>query len=1145
MSSSGVSSPRRNLYLSTTEKIRKLLRDEFSDLTGPNEAKKESLDLLREYSISLASEKGITLHDSLEGMDDNKLLIYSLLVLSNSQHQILEANPDIINANQLAIANIASSFGVPQQIDSETLLQSIATRFNIANYRKIGEEIKNRLLCMPKLISKFGLDKSDPKLLFNPENLYLAIRKKCEDTSFLERLTDFLDLPNGTSEEIVLRYISKKLELEDQTDTILILKKQNKELRDKISDLKSASKIQSPYSQSPTKLNDSNSKLFEAEKQLADRKATLLQVKVNSLESENESLKSQIEKMKNNPSEFSNYIRDLKKSNSLLEKQFSEQIQELKNGSDNRCELIRLINKQTQLLFEYDKMLSNCNKGNLSPPRLRQIVLPPVDDRTISTICDSIENAPPEILDDVLKILNNENLTKLDKVKNTIEFFVEKIKYQQQQVIDSANNSGSFQNLVNAMHSQLHFLENLIDCDEDIQFLFDDPEEAKKSLIRQADQINEFLATDAKGFVEDANIFDSMQLNADPQEISEHLNAFFNKYQKMRTNEGKELLALLRQAFTVNSILRRFALTARNQCEKQSNDIRLMVAEFKRLQESKNQTVATMKLQLDSESQARQTAELNVRKLKALIKSNAEAMQREVKTRGNPEDLRKQLLQTKAELEKVNIELQEEKENKTQLNDSQIQSLNKDIKNLNSQLVSSHDENEQLKEQLNYQKEDFERKEKSYNQKIDLLKQTIEVQNNDISELQEERKKSELLRQKFNKLQIKHQSDIENVADLTAKVKRLEAAYTKLNDESLTQNENSMQLDEQLKQAQSKILSKEFDEKLHQQKISSLQKEIEREKMNFEAIINLQKTAAQGEIDSAVHKVREELLKEKQAFLSKISYELSQYYDFSKPISESSVFETIKNFKTKLIELQHQKSDLKQQINQIRAAFGIQKHADLVSFAEDTVRQFNDTSQQLNDLQKQLNALENSPAMKNNQSAREWEEWARSIYLTITENSSVVATTASVRKGIEEAVGINSEDSQEKRKIESLITQKNILLNQKSINEVFGSSLTKKGQTSKKASIRLLILVLTSIYRFQKSAKKTAASPKQKQQEKIDQSQQPQETFQSPQSQTQQFRNSAPNQKPKNSFFSLNFNDDYELTENNSPVPIFNNFADE
>lgn len=1144
MTTSGVSSPRRNLYLSVTDKTRKLLREEFNNQTSPNEPSKESLDLLRSYANSMALENGVSVQDSLDDMNDDHLLIYSLLILSNSQYQILQNNPDIINANQLAIANIASSFGVPQQIDSEMLLQSIATRFNIKNYDKIGEEIKNRLLCMPKLISKFGLDKSDPNLLFNPDNLFLAIRNKCEDSSFLDRLTDFLDLPNDTSEETVIRYLSKKLELEDQTDTILILKKQNKELRDKISDLKSASKIQPQAVQSPTRSTDSDTKLYEAEKQLADRKATVLQVKVNSLESEVESLKAQIEKMRYCPNESLNEMKMLKESNSFLEKQFNNQIQELKNGSDNRRELIRIIQKQSQLIYEYDKMLSDRSKNELISPRLRKIVLPPVDDQTISTICDSIENAPSEIVDEILKILNSENLTKLDKVKRTIEYFIDKIRKEQQKVSNAANNNGSFKNLVYAMHSQLHFLENLIDCDEDIQFLFDDPEEAKKSLMHQANQINEFLATDAKGFVEDANIFDSMQLNADPQEISDHLNSFFDKYKKIQTNEGEELLVLLRQAFAVNSILRRFALTARNQCEKQSNDIRLLVSEFKRLQDSRNQIVSTMKLQVEKESQARQTAELNVKKLKALIKSNAEIMQREAKARGNPDDLRRELVQAKAELQKVSNELEEEKENKAKLNDYQIQSLNKDVKNLNSKLAASHDENEQLKEQLNYQKEEFDRKEKSYNQKIELLKQTIDVQNNDISELQEERKKSEIIRQKFNKLQIKHQSDIDTVADLTAKVKRLETACSKLANESQTQNENSLQLDEQLKQAQSKILSKEFDEKLHQQKIISLQKEIEREKQNFEAIINLQKTAAQSEIDSSIQKVREELLNEKQAFLSKICYELSPYYDFTSSINENSAIETLQNFKSKFKELQQQKSELKQQLNQVRAAFGIQKHADVVSFANDTVRQINDNSRQLNDLQKQLSTLENSPAMKNNQSAREWEEWARGVYLNIQENSSVVATTSMVRKGIEEAVGIAPNNSEMLSKIESLKIQKKIIMQQKNINEIFGKSQLRSTQFSKIASIRPFALALSSINRIRKSIKHSLTSQKQKQYQNIyNQSQHLQENPQQHQNTTHQNQNSSlPNQKQ--SFFSINLNDEDE-SDNYSPVPIFNNIAEE
>ena len=202
----------------------------------------------------------------------------------------------------------------------------------------------------------------------------------------------------------------------------------------------------------------------------------------------------------------------------------------------------------------------------------------------------------------------------------------------------------------------------------------------------------------------------------------------------------------------------------------------------------------------------------------------------------------------------------------------------------------------------------------------------------------------------------------------------------------------------------------------------------------------------------------------------------------------------------------------------------------------------NDTSKQINDLQKQINTLETSPAMKNNQLAREWEEWARRIYLNISENTSIVPTTANVKKAIEEAIGIGSKNSQDERKIESLITQKNILLKQKGISDIFKKNLTKKGQTSKIASIRPLILVLTSMNRIQKVTRKYLVSS---QKQKLEPNQQFTENIQ-PLSPSQQYRNSpSQNQKPKQSFFSMNLNDEYELSDNCSPIPIFNNFADE
>ncbi|OHT01292.1 hypothetical protein TRFO_31922 [Tritrichomonas foetus] len=1062
-SNSASNSPTKAPHLSTSEKVLKLLREHFTGLSGPEDASKKALDSLTKYINRLAFEKGISLTNSPEKFNRDDLLIYSLLTLTKAQANILDENPQIQKTNQLAIANFAASFGVPFADDSETLLQSIAYKFDIEDQDKIGEEIANRLLCMPKLLSNFGLDKHDPNLLFNPDNLTSSIRRKCEDTSFLDRLNSFLDLPKETDENTILEYLSKKLQIEDQTGAIIQLKKQNRELKEKISELKVtiATSINNNINS-----NTQNNKTMEeltrsrnTEKEFMDRKATVLQIRIDNLEQECQKLKEKLEEQEKAPKAAIKEMQALNQANNALERQFAAQIEELKFGSDNRVDLINIIQKQSHLLYMYDQMVNG--QIPTSAERLRTITSPAVDDDIYSVICDAVENAPADIVDNVLKILKDHKLTRNEKVRHVIYFFIDANRKQKQITESKGSNNESYQRLVNAMHSQLHFLESLINCEDDIQFLFNDSDGAKKSMQHIASQIHNFLKNNAKGFVEDANIFDSLQLNTDPLQMNDHLMSFFDNYETIKTEEGEELFALLRQSFAANAILRRFAITTRNQCEKQSNDIKSLMAEFKRTQESRAFTISSLQHKYEEEANLRTKAESNVKKLKALIKANALAVQQARSSASSNTDVANEKLLYSPILPKddtptttsatptdksatptakttssptpqantntttttsnnnannsnynnanpnnstnnvsnqVNEEALKEKE-------EEIKKLTNEIEKLNNQSKSQETEIYKLKGQINDLVNKHEKRVNELSHSLNELQENIENHEKIQAELQMERKKNELIQQKCNKLQLKHQNNMDLVSDLNNKIKTLETIKTKLSENAKVEQGRSKQLDEQLRQAQSKILSNEFSEKLQEQKIKSLQKEIERERQSFESIISLHKTSSQSEINLAVDKVKEEMVKQRHEFLARIAGELNQYVDFSKPINEENITIILQQLKNDLKIFESQKNDYKRQLHDIRMAFGLTQHADIVSFANETTKKIEGTTRQLQTLQKQISTLENSPAMKNKYVARDWEEWARGLYLsTVGDNSSGVATNTAVRKGIEDAI---------------------------------------------------------------------------------------------------------------------------------------------
>ena len=1024
LSDSEDDSSRASHEQSTAEKLQQLLSLEFGGLTSPDEASPSSLEKLNKYANRLALEKGVSVNRPPAKIDRENVLVYSLLLLVRAQQSLLDSNPIIQQSNQLAIDNIAQAFGVPKADDSEALLESIGYKFGVLDYENVGDVIKERLLCVPRLLQKFGLDKKDPKLLFNADKLYEAIHRRCEDNSFLDRMNEFLDMPFGTTEETIFNYLEKKLEVEDQTEMIVQLKKQNRELRDSLNSMKESSLLDD----NKEKSIEETKKFFQAEKELSERKNTVLQIRVNTLEAEIENLKAQLDKKEKVPKYVLQEIETLKQINQLLENQFCNQIQELKNGSDNRSQLIRVIQRQGQIINAYDK-LANENVQK-SSGQFRSITSPAIDNKIYNLICSSIENAPPDIVDDVLFILQDSHLTKQEKITHIIYYFIDKIR-KQKKLIETKGSSKGNERLVNAMHSQLHFLENLLNCDEDIQFLFSDPEEARKSLEHQAEQLTAFLNENAQGFVEDANIFDSIQLNEDPVKMSEHLMKFFEQYPEIKTEEGEELFALLRQAFAVNSILRRFALTTRNQCEKQSTDIKLLVSEFKRAQESKANAISNLQRKFENECNLRTRAETTIKKLKSLIKSNAEIAQKEAIARTDPDLQSTQVTDNEQRIDsevapqdltvpisprsigssiqnqmtQQSSQTSPQKQNGLeQVSIDKFNSLKSEFDQLNEELNSAKDENASLKSQIEDLNAKHSEKVRELSKSLSELQNDIDNKKYDPSELQIERKKSELLKQKNNKLQLKHQNDKDKVSELNSKVKALETIRTKLTENAEKEKEKNKHLEQQLRMAQNDLLSKEYDEKLTDQRIKSLQKEIERERQSFESILSLHKTSSQSEISNAVDNVKAEMIRNKQEFLTKIASELSQYLNFSKPIDEDSILDIIGQLKNDLSRFQQDADSAQQQLDEVRSAFKLKGHVDMVSFANDTAKKIEDTTNQLNSLQDQINNIENSPAMKNSQIAKDWEEWARRIYLYVVDNSSSVASASAVRKGIEEAI---------------------------------------------------------------------------------------------------------------------------------------------
>lgn len=840
--------------VTTSEKLTNLLKSEFSSQQQSRSIDIKSLQNLEKYAKRLASELSFNpAKINFDQLSKEHLLTYALLLISDAKSYIINESPNLYQTNQLSISIIARSFGVPQSDDTETLLSSIGSKFKIYDSNSIGDELAERLLCVPKIVAYFGLDKKDPNILFNPDKLCDSIRRKCENNTFFDRIVANLGLPADATESQVMKSIARLMQFRNQPEQIQFLKMQNQELRDKFTSIKKLTQNSKESINSPTSISPQNSSRFSNSD--LEGKVDDLEILVQNLKKQNAELKKQLR----DPMQ---YAEKYKQANKQLEKQLESQIAEIADITLNRKNLITVIKKQSQLITEYEKSLSEKDSNQLASQilKLRQIQAPPVDDHIFEVILDSIENAPPDIVDGVLKINKNASLNRIDKVKKIVAFFIDEIRKERQSVGIGKSSQGECERLITAMHSQLRFLENLVSCDDDIHLLFEEADEARTAIQEQVVNIESFLNQHAKGFVEDANIFDTLQLNVNPLELSKRIQSFLDRYPTIRTPEGDELFVMLRMSLAANGILRRFAITTRNQAEKQTHDLRALTKRLEKARIEREKRNAYSQQIINNEIERREIAENNLQKVKRLIQSS------NGKLNDNPQliefidqrisestteneyqkSIERQLSQALQELSKAQQYIDESKEitaaQEANLNEEyqqeierrntvietsvvKINSLEKEVDSLNEKLAFFQVLNDKLNKELS----DITEK---HNQTVKQIKAELHekyTKEND-DNLLIEAQKSDLQQQRVDKM-------LTTIKEMKSTIAEKDAVIEKLNKHLAKQKASNKKLDQLLRETQKKQISTEYEFKILQQRVQELEDKLHENASDEEELI--------------------------------------------------------------------------------------------------------------------------------------------------------------------------------------------------------------------------------------------------------------------------------------------------------------------
>lgn len=422
-----------------------------------------------------------------------------------------------------------------------------------------------------------------------------------------------------------------------QDDNFDKIQKQNKELRTALKNIK---KKLDKTEQACKRKEEEYINLFENEKNSKDaisKENASLKIKIHSLESNVEDLEQRINAL--NDSTISNqssssdpqqYSAAIVEQFKKLQEQYQNEISDLESKAVSKDTLIAEYRKiikgyqEKENKREANETHSDADAGFI----IEEIHSP---DDFFESLSEILSATSSSVVNDILDMINEPDSLQDEKIKNIIKALIKEINdliRDKELQGDSSHKEEQaiIQRLLSAMHSQLEFIERLSNSDQERDWLIPtaNKDDVRKALVSQAAKLQLFLSEYTEGFADDADMFDSLVLDEDPDTIHDNMQSFLSNFSSVRTTEGRELVALLRQSFAVCNILRRFALESRSQCLLLAADVRSLRNQLTSAQADYEtrieQQTAILQEELDAQIRQREDLEYALIDIKNMLK---------------------------------------------------------------------------------------------------------------------------------------------------------------------------------------------------------------------------------------------------------------------------------------------------------------------------------------------------------------------------------------------------------------------------------------------------------------------------------------------------------------------------------------------
>ncbi|OHS96774.1 hypothetical protein TRFO_36998 [Tritrichomonas foetus] len=896
----------------------------------------ESYRNLRNMCFQLSESMNIHYNDDVSDKTDEPLLLVALLNLLKSQE----------NAHKAELSQIGKAFRIGEVESADSFLSQLSGTLSLDPSLNLLDQLVVRLPsaadddASETSTSNLNLNTSGMPSLLLDDNASKSSRSinDDKDRQISELKGRVKQLKNGFIE---FRQKAKKE-----------LNKKFAKLNNKISELQQTLEIEKDGKEALFKENES------------------LKIRIASLQADNEDYKNSIKTLTETSLDNGNAetIAGMVQTVNLLSTQFQNQLDELREETSYREALISKINKLQQIVQAYDNELNkyteNSYRKNYDSEGENEYQPKSIlndDTRMFDTISETISRINSPIVYDIVEVIDDKDNSEEDKVIEIVKVLTNEIhKLSQQPKVENTDTTGTINRLLSAMHAQLNFIERLSNSDQERQWLISNSksDDARKALAQQATRLQLFLSEYAEGFIRDADIFDSLSLNDDILSIADTMQSFLNNYPAIRTNEGKELFALLRQSFAAGNVLRRFAIESRSQCLIQASEIRSLRNEItltrSEFEASHDEETMYLRKQLKTEIENRNRIEQDLQNIctsleNCLVENSQlglncqitilECIQQykyaDVDDDQYKDTLENRLKTTLIQLNEKEERLTEFQENasrelsgikETLLDDKQevqsliqsrtteldeckakIKKLMSQISTLNNELEDAQDSNDQLRDQLKDEKERASKAISSMKSELEVIKKKMDKRLTQaaMTIADKEREKRKQLKTRMQNVRNENQQLMEQLNEKSREIQIMQEKLDQFNNES--QNKNKRRRDDQrnsnqtmdelrseIRELSSKLSEIQVEKRVLAEKVQSYEKRKKKEKTMIDTLLANKQAALETDFHNRQLKLKQDMINSHRNYLTNIFQIFKGIMSVPNPVSDQDAFNMIK-----------------------------------------------------------------------------------------------------------------------------------------------------------------------------------------------------------------------------------------------------------